>query len=136
MDRTVKPLTGPNAIMQRKWIAITLILGLLPVSCSSSRPPEELLRRDVERMVLTDRELGFAEEISDVRVIDRTAREGLVEVTIRVTGWATHPELTIGATLPAGRERRDSWATWKYFCRKRDKEWVIEEKFKVEEGRE
>jgi hypothetical protein len=117
-------------------IVAALLLSLTLVSCSSTRPPEELFQTDVERMVLTDRELGFAEEISDVRVIDRTAREGLVEVTIRVTGWATHPELTIGATLPAGRERRDSWATWKYFCRKRDKEWVIEEKFKVEEGRE
>jgi hypothetical protein len=102
-------------------------------SCSST-PPDELFFDDVHRMVLLDREMGFREEITMVEVIDHTKYENQVEVQVRVTGWATHQDLTIGATLPVAREQKTSWATWKYFCREKNKNWVIDEKYKVEEG--
>lgn len=85
-------------------------------------------------MVMIDRELGFREEITGIEIVKRTSYEDQLEVQVRVTGWAMHPELTIGATLPAAPELRPSWAVWKYFCSRPDKKWIIDEKYKVEEG--
>jgi hypothetical protein len=85
-------------------------------------------------MVLLDREMGFEEKITKIEMIGHTKYENQVEIEVRVTGWATHQDVTIGATLPAAREQKESWATWKYFCRREDKKWVIDEKYKVEEG--
>ena len=115
-----------------------LLLFLLPfllllLSCSSA-PPDELFVDDIHKMVLIDREMGFREEITGVQIIDRTRYENQVEVQVRVTGWAVHQDLTIGATLPATEAPAESWAVWMYFCRKVDKEWIVEEKYKVEEG--
>ena len=126
------PMTG-NPIPGRFLVPIAL-LALSLFSCSSGSPPDDLFHDDVEKMVLVDRALGFDVEISGVEVVKRRDLDNRVEVEVRVTGWATHPDLTIGATLPAGKERQESWATWKYFCRKNDKVWEVEEKYKVDEG--
>lgn len=83
---------------------------------------------------MIDRELGFREEITGIKIIKRTKYEEQLEIQVRVTGWAVHPEITIGATLPAASEQKSSWAVWKYFCRKVDKTWVVDDKYKVEEG--
>ena len=112
--------------------SILLFLFLLP-GCSSY-PPDELFTNDINRMVMIEQEMGFIVKIEDVKIVDRTRFEDRVEIEVRVTGWATHPDLTIGATLPAAKEPKPSWAVWKYFCRKQDKNWVIDEKYKVEEG--
>jgi len=108
------------------------LLFLIP-SCTSY-PPDELFTNDVVLMVMIEREMGFKEEIDKVEIVNRTRFEDQAEIEVRVTGWATHRDLTIGATLPAAKEPKSSWAAWKYFCRKKDKNWIIEEKYKVEEG--
>jgi hypothetical protein len=120
--------------MARRNPAPLCLLLLSLFSCSSGKPPDVLFFHDIQRMILLDRELGFEEEISEVKIVGRTAYEDQVEVEVRVSGWAIHPDLTIGAALPAAKERKPSWATWKYFCRKKEKKWIIEEKYKVDEG--
>jgi hypothetical protein len=85
-------------------------------------------------MVMLEEEMDFQVKIEGIEIIKRTRFEDGVEIEIRVTGWATHPDLTIGAVLPAAKEPRASWASWKYFCRKKDKRWIIEDKYKVGEG--
>jgi hypothetical protein len=118
----------------------SLLLLLLPLAMSlflsgcSSKPPEQFFLDDIQKMVLIDRNLGFLEEITEVEIIKRIRYEEQHEIQVRVTGWAVHPDITIGATLPAFPRQRDSWAIWKYFCRKVDKKWVVDEKYKVEEG--
>jgi len=111
-----------------------ILLFFVLLSGCSSYPPDELFTDDINRMVMIEEEMGFSEKIDEIKVIDRTRFENRVEIEVRVTGWATHPDLTIGATLPAAKEPKPSWAAWKYFCRKQDKNWIIEEKFKVAEG--
>lgn len=85
-------------------------------------------------MVLLDHAIGFDEEIARVSIVSMTVYEDQVEVEVRVEGWATHPDLTIGATLPSSKVRNPSWATWKFFMNKRGENWIIREKFKVAEG--
>ena len=117
----------------RLIVSVCLLLG--PAACSVGKPPDELFHDDVEKMVLLDRELGFREEISGIEILERRKRDGRVEVVLRVTGWASHKDLKVGATLPAGEEAQEGWAVWKYYCRKTDGKWTIEEKYKVDEGR-
>jgi len=119
--------------LSRNTLLLLLPLLLLIPSCSST-PPDELFIKDINTMVLIDREMGFSEEITGIEILGRTSYENQVEVQVRVTGWATHQDLSIGATLPAAEEMMASWAIWKYFCRQKDKKWMIEEKYKVDEG--
>jgi len=114
-------------------VSFLLLLLLLLPSCSSG-PPDELFTEDIRKMAMIEREMGFRVQVDDVEVLDRRKVEDRVEVDVRVTGWATHPDITIGAVLPASTERQPSWASWKYFCRKAEKTWVVEEKYKVQEG--
>lgn len=116
-------------------VAPICLMALVLTACSFGKPPDELFQDDIEKMVLLDRELGFREEVSDIRILQRRKSDERMEVVVRVTGWATHPELNMGATLPTGKEWEQGWAVWKYFCRKADGEWRIEEKYKVDEGR-
>lgn len=118
----------------RRTVLSFLVVVLSVVSCSSSKPPESLFAGNIEKMVLIDRAMGFQEEVTDVSIEDVTAYEDQVEVEVRVEGWAVHPDLGIGATLPASRSKRPGWAVWKFFCRKVEKTWVIVEKYKVDEG--
>jgi hypothetical protein len=118
----------------RKLVLPFLILVPLFLSCSSSKPPEELFQDNINKMVLIDRAMEFDEEVTKVSIVSMTVYEDQVEVEVRVEGWATHRDLAIGATLPASKVKNQGWATWKFFCKKRDKEWVIAEKFKVAEG--
>jgi hypothetical protein len=111
-----------------------LFLILLVLSCSQGKPPDELFHDDVEKMVLLDRAMEFEEEITRISIVARTVYEDQVEVEVRLEGWAMHRDLAIGATLPASKAKRPGWATWKFFCRKVDKTWVIVDKYKVEEG--
>jgi hypothetical protein len=111
-----------------------VLLFLFSIPSCSSHPPDELFVNDISRMVLIDREMGFTEEITKVEIVERTSYENQMEVQVRISGWAVHPEITIGATLPAARTRKSSWAVWKYFCSEVDKNWVVEEKYKVKEG--
>lgn len=114
------------------FISASLLLGI--AACSMGKPPDDLFHDDVEKMVLLDRELGFREEISRIMILERKRSDDRVEVVLQVNGWAAHPDLKVGATLPAGKEAQESWAVWKYYCRKTDGEWKIEEKYKVDEG--
>lgn len=111
-------------------------LFLIPffLSCSSGRPPVGLFKDNIEKMVLIDRAMKFNEEVTDVSIVGMKVYEDQVEVEVLVKGWATHRDLVIGATLPASRVKKPGWATWKFFCRKGDKAWVIVEKYKVAEG--
>ena len=110
------------------------IIVLLLVSCASGKPPEALFIDNIEKMVLVDRAMNFDEKITRINIVDMRDFEDQVEVEVRVEGWATHRDLAIGATLPVSKNREPGWATWKFFCRKVDKNWVIVEKYKVEEG--
>ena len=110
------------------------LLILILTGCSLGKPPDDLFHDDIEKMVLLDRELGFREEISEIKILERKRSDDRIEVVLRVTGWASHTDLKMGATLPAGKEAQKGWAVWKYYCRKADGEWKIEEKYKVEEG--
>jgi hypothetical protein len=114
-------------------LLLLLLLSLFFPGCSS-KPPEQFFQDDIRNMVMIDRELGFREEITGIKIIKQTKYEEQLEVQVRVTGWAVHPEITIGATLPAASEQKPSWAVWKYFCRRVDKNWVVDDKYKVEEG--
>ena len=111
-----------------------LFLIVLLFACSSGKPPEQLFQDNIEKMVLLDRAMEFKEEVTKVSIVRVTEYEDQVEVEVRVEGWAVHKDLVIGATLPAASSKRQGWATWKFFCRKVDKNWVIVEKYKVEEG--
>lgn len=111
-----------------------ILLTSLFLSGCSSKPQEQFFRDDIQKMVLIDRNLGFQEEITDIEIIRRTSYEDQLEIQVRVSGWAVHPDITIGATLPASSQKRPAWAIWKYFCRKVDKTWIVDEKYKVEEG--
>jgi hypothetical protein len=124
----------PDFNLPQRHLVLLFMLALSLIACSSAKPPDDLFQDDIEKMVLLDRELGFREEISEIKVLKRQASDERVEVVVRVTGWASHPDLKIGATLPTGKESKQGWATWKYFCRKIGKEWKIEEKYKVDEG--
>ena len=84
-------------------------------------------------MAMIEREMGFTVQVDEIRVLARRKVQDRREVDVEVTGWASHPELTIGAVLPASPGKRPSRALWKYFCRKVEKEWVLEEKYKVQE---
>ena len=118
----------------RKTLLPLLILIPLFLSCSSGKPPDELFHDDIERMLLLDRAMEFKEEVTKVSIVSMTVYEDQVEVEVRVEGWATHRDLTIGATLPAAKTKKPGWATWKFFCRKTGDNWVIKEKYKVAEG--
>ena len=118
----------------RKLVLPFLILVPLFLSCSSSKPPDEIFRANIEKMVLIDKAMEFKEEVTKVSIVNMTVYEDQVEVEVRVEGWAIHRDLAIGATLPASTVKKPGWATWKFFCKKKDKEWVILEKFKVAEG--
>jgi len=85
-------------------------------------------------MAMIEREMGFNVQVDEVVVLARRKVEDRIEADIRVKGWATHPDISIGAVLPASTERQASWALWKYFCREEDETWVVEEKYKVQEG--
>lgn len=85
-------------------------------------------------MVRVDKAMGFKEEVTAISVIEKVAYEDQVEIEVRVEGWATHSDLALGATLPVSKTGKQGWAVWKFFCRKTDKTWTIDEKFKVEEG--
>jgi hypothetical protein len=118
----------------RKLVLTFLILVPLFLSCSSGKPPDEIFHDNIEKMVLIDRAMEFKEEVTKISIVSMTVYEDQVEVEVRVEGWATHRDLAIGATLPASEMKTQGWATWKFFCKKKDKEWVIVEKFKVAEG--
>lgn len=117
----------------RRTLFLILILSLLS-ACSSGKPPVEIFQDNIEKMVLLDRAMEFREEVTGISIVEITEYEDQVEVEVRVEGWAIHKDLAIGATLPASTSKRPGWATWKFFCRKVDKTWVIVEKYKVEEG--
>ena len=118
----------------RKACLIFLILVPLALSCSSGKPPDEIFHDNIEKMVLLDRAMEFKEEVTKISIVSMTVYEDQVEVEVRVEGWATHRDLALGDTLPASDVKKQGWATWKFFCKKKDKEWVIVEKFKVAEG--
>lgn len=118
----------------RKIFLPFLFLTLTVVSCSSGKPPETLFTEDIEKMVLVDRAMDFDEEITGISIVKLIQYEDQVEVEVRVEGWAYHKHLAIGATVPVSKSRKPGWAIWKFFCRKVDKNWVIVEKYKVEEG--
>jgi len=84
-------------------------------------------------MAMIEEEMGFAVQVDEVKVLKSEKVQDRLEVDVEVTGWASHPELTIGSVLPASPGKRPSRALWKYFCRKVEKEWVLEEKYKVQE---
>jgi len=111
-----------------------LLLIPLVLSCSSGKPPDDLFHDNIRKMVLLDRALGFNEEVTKVSIVNTTVYEDQVEVEVRVEGYATHRDLTIGATLPASKVKSPSWATWKYFTVKMGENWTIKEKYKVAEG--
>lgn len=115
-------------------IAAFLLLAMTFIACSSP-PPDDLFTEDIRKMVALDRGLGFKEEITAITIVTRIEHPEQYEIQVRVEGWATHPDLTIGATLPASKDKRDSWAKWTFFCKEREDEtWMIQDKFKVEEG--
>lgn len=118
----------------RRLVPSILVLILPLLACSIGKPPVELFHDNIDKMVLLDRAMGFQEEISNVRIVKMTAYDDEVEVEVRVEGWAVHKDVAMGATLPASRERKQGWATWKFFTHKEGKRWVIREKFKVAEG--
>ena len=118
----------------RKAFLFFMILFPSILACSSAKPPDALFQDNIRKMVLIDRAMGFDEEITDITIVKKTPFENQVEVTVRVEGWATHKDLVIGAALPASKVKKPGWAIWKFFCRKKDKVWVIMEKYKVEEG--
>ena len=118
----------------RKALLPSLILIPLLLSCSSGKPPDDLIHDNIEKMVLLDHALEFKEEITKISIVSTTVYEDQVEVEVRVEGWATHPDLSIGATLPASKVKQPSWATWKFFTNKRGENWIIREKYKVAEG--
>jgi hypothetical protein len=115
-------------------LLMTLFLAIILSACSSP-PPDELFTEDIRKMVALDRGLGFKEEITAITIVDRIEHPQQYEIQVRVEGWATHPDLSIGATLPASKDKRDSWAKWTFFCKEREDEtWMIQDKFKVDEG--
>lgn len=117
--------------------AALVFLFLLPVlaaSCTSRKPPDELFHDNLQKMVMLDRAMGFKEEVEGISILERTRFPDQVEVKIRVEGWATHRDLAIGATLPVSTERKRGWSIWKFFCRKEGDDWVIVDKYKVDEG--
>lgn len=120
-------------MVRKTLIPLLLILSLAP-SCSSNKPPDSIFEENIGKMVLVDRAMGFKEEITGITVEKRTKFEDQLEVQVRVEGWATHKDITIGATLPASKVKKAGWATWKFFCKKINKKWVIVEKYKVKEG--
>ena len=115
---------------------ILLFLTLFPFffSCSSGKPPETLFNDNIQKMLMVDRAMDFREEITRISIVSQTVFKDQVEVEVRVEGWATHRDLVIGAVLPVSPNERPGWSRWKFYCRKVDKEWVIVEKYKVEEG--
>lgn len=120
--------------MHGRIFLVTLLLTGALTACSSSNPPDSLFIDDIQRMVMLDREIGFNEDIAEIKIIKRTMHDRVMEVEIRVIGRTSHPEISMGATLPARPEPQDSWATWKYFVERKGKIWEIENKFKVAEG--
>ncbi len=120
--------------MPKKMIVLLLFVVVSLYACSSGKPPDSLFYDDVEKMVLLDQEIGFKEEIVRIEIVNRKVHNKQVEVEVRISGWNSHPELGIGAALPATPEQREAWAKWKYFIRKKGGNWVIENRFKVDEG--
>ena len=123
----------PGSRRPRVSLLFLFLLLLILPSCSSY-PPDELFIEDIRKMAMGEREMGFAVQVDEAVVVSRRKIQDRLEVEVRVTGWATHSDLTIGAVLPASADELPSWALWKFFCRKKDKTWVIEEKYKVDEG--
>ncbi len=115
---------------------IFLFLILFPIlsSCSSGKPPEEVITGNIAKMVQVDRAINFNEEVTAIDILSRTVFQDRVEVEVRVEGWATHPDLVIGAVLPVSKDRKPGWAKWKFFCREEGKGWVVVDKYKIEEG--
>jgi hypothetical protein len=130
----INKTSGESRMLMRYIVPATLLLAMVFPACSSP-PPDDLFTTEIRKMTALDRGLGFREEITSITVVDRIEHPEQYEIQIRVEGWATHPDLTIGATLPAATSKRESWAMWTFFCReKEDETWFVEEKFKVDEG--
>lgn len=113
---------------------ILMIMLILTLASCSSMPQDELFLNEIQRMVRIDKGLEFNEEIAGIEILKKISYKTQVEVEVKVTGWATHHELSIGATLPASKNKRKGWAIWKFFCVKNDKLWEIKEKYKIDEG--
>jgi hypothetical protein len=107
---------------------------ILTLASCTSMPQDEFFLNEIQRMVRIDEGLEFKEEIAGIEILKKTSNKIQVEVEVKVTGWATHRELSIGATLPASNNRRKGWAVWKFFCVKNGKLWEIKEKYKIDEG--
>ncbi len=120
--------------MPKKFCVLILFIALPLFACSSAKPPDSLFYDDVEKMVMLDREMGFDEEIWEILIMNRKAHGEQFEAEVRLTGTNSHPDIGIGAALPAAPQKKESWAKWKYFCRKKSGNWVIENRFKVDEG--
>ena len=125
---------SPKDKILRKVLVAFLILVPLVVSCSSGKPPVELIHDNIEKMVQVDRAMEFNEKITKVHIVKMTVYSNQVEVEVLIEGWATHRDLAIGATVPTSKNKKPGWATWKFFCRQVEKTWVIVEKYKVDEG--
>ncbi|MDF1536048.1 MAG: hypothetical protein P1S46_06030 [bacterium] len=122
-------------MLKRYLIMVAILFLSIVVTACSSPPPDDLFTDQVRKMAALDRGLGFKEEITAITVVDRIEHPEQYEIQVRVEGWAVHPDLTIGATLPASKEKRDSWAMWTFFCReKEDETWFVQDKYKVDEG--
>ena len=122
-------------MLKRSLAAITIFLLATTLFACSNPPPDELFTEQIRKMAALDRGLGFKEEITSITVMKRIEYPEQYEIQVTVEGWATHPELTIGATLPAAPQKRDSWAKWTFFCKeKEDESWYVVDKYKVEEG--
>lgn len=133
--RFAPPFQVEGWMIKRYSYAFVILLLAMTLTACSTYPPDELFTDNIRRMVALDRGLGFKEEITSITVVKRIEHPGQYEIQVRVEGWATHPDLTIGATLPASTEKRGSWAMWTFFCKeKEDESWFVEEKFKVGEG--
>ncbi len=120
--------------MPKKFCILLLFLALPLFACSSGNPPDSLFHDNIDKMVALDREMGFDEEILEILIYDRKIYDEQFEAEVRLSGTNSHPELGFGAALPATPLKREAWAKWKYFCRKKGGSWVIENRFKVDEG--
>ncbi len=115
------------------WMAVLLGLAMLAAGCSKG-PKDEVIVANVQKMAAVDRSLGFTIQIDKVDVTDRSVDGDKAVVKSRVSGWATHPEVHIGAILPAEATVRQSWAEWEFVLQRTESGWAIEDKFKTKEG--
>jgi hypothetical protein len=70
----------PDFNLPQRHLVLLFMLALSLIACSSAKPPDDLFQDDIEKMVLLDRELGFREEISEIKVLKRQASDERVEV--------------------------------------------------------